>query len=144
MGTGSFAHNHTSHLNDMVNTHAVKVLQLWNGLADELIFRFSDNVDIMNTYPSWRQDVGSDEIIRFLSYPSDWLNAVGFHRFATKLPPSPAQTSTVETVAAPLTPLSETTEWAGSITSYLLVATVAFGIGRISRQQARPVAAYEV
>merc|ERR1712048_1024819 len=53
-----------STLNEAIEAHAQKTLQVWHELAMSLIFNFSDNSDMKTLMP--------------LSYPNEWLNESGY------------------------------------------------------------------
>merc|ERR1740139_641989 len=67
-----------SRLSDSIESHVEAVAETWDGLADELLLRFSDNTDIMASRPTWRAGVGSDSVIKSYGYPGEWLQGVGF------------------------------------------------------------------
>lgn len=54
----------TADLNEVFSKHAELVLHRWNDLAMEMIFKYTDNIDIDTMTP--------------LSYPDEWLEGVGY------------------------------------------------------------------
>jgi len=76
LASAAFCGSNAECWNDKFEKHTEHVLEVWNDLADELLFRYSDNTDNL-------ADAGGAD--GSLGYPDAWLKSVGFD---TNAPPS--------------------------------------------------------